>query len=257
MSSVLPYIAPSRPKSKIRLVSAMRHMYRLLRNVEDTPQAFYVMEALNGGALQKSLYRSVSSMEGRQRLRDKVVLPEYLDNHAQFESLPLNSLARLYVDFMVREDLSAAGLIAENEVVKNSLEYDDDLQWYENRFRDTHDLFHVITGYGRDHLGEAALFGFSNAQLGGAGFLFLSFMGCRAIARNAPKDAKIWDVYKEARISGKKAHNLMDQDLVSLMRLPLSEVRSLLAVPKPEAYLQALEHSKTILHTPMDPQTGW
>ena len=39
-----------------------------------------------------------------------------------------------------------------------------DERWMGERLRDIHDLFHVITGYGRDALGELCLLAFTNAQ---------------------------------------------------------------------------------------------
>ena len=67
-------------------------------------------------------------------------------------------MAAHYIAFMKREGLSAAGLVAESHKWAPPENLPRDLtQWYFDRLRDTHDLFHVLTGYGRDALGEASL----------------------------------------------------------------------------------------------------
>ena len=41
-----------------------------------------------------------------------------------------------------------------------------------------HDLWHVVTGYGRDELGEACLLAFTYAQNKNRGVGFIAFVGC-------------------------------------------------------------------------------
>lgn len=46
------------------------------------------------------------------------------------------------------------------------------------RMRDTHDLWHVLTGYSGDVLGETALLGFIFAQTGNPGVALIIALGC-------------------------------------------------------------------------------
>ncbi len=143
---------------------------------------------------------------------------------------------------MESEGLSAAGLVAESE--KNNArhqQFDDDLTWYANRGRDTHDLYHVLTGYGRDALGEAALLGYTHSQHGGLGINFIAFMGGRTIAKEAPRNANIKAVIAEGRRNGKAATRIVDQDIDALLREPIADARARLGIKEPVLYKRALE----------------
>ncbi|MEM8617426.1 MAG: Coq4 family protein, partial [Pseudomonadota bacterium] len=113
--------------------------------------------------------------------------------------------------------------------------------WYINRLRDTHDLDHVLTGYGRDALGEASLLGFSHGQHGGMGISFIAFMGAREIAKHVPRTAKIPSVVKEGRHNGVRARPIVYEDVETLLREPLDAARERLGIPKPVKYKRALQ----------------
>lgn len=235
------FIDPARPEPKIRPFKAMRHMRRLIANKEDTEQVFHIIAALNGKSILKLFREFLASPEGARRFEERRYLPPLLDDREWIEALPADSLGRAYVNFMNREGLTAEGLVEESEKFNRQHEnFEDDIKWFTQRLRDTHDLFHVISGYGRDALGEASLLGFTHGQHGGRGILFIAFMGTRQIAKEVPKDARVWDAYKEGRRNGAKALSLVEQDLIALMKEPLEEVRRKLNVQSPTAYRTAL-----------------
>ena len=55
--------------------------------------------------------------------------------------------------------------------------------WFFRRVRDLHDLWHVLTGYGRDPLGEVCLLAFTYAQTRLTGLGAIAFLGTFRIAR--------------------------------------------------------------------------
>jgi ubiquinone biosynthesis protein COQ4 len=147
---------------------------------------------------------------------------------------------------MEREGLSAQGLVDESLKLKSkSRAYQDDMMWYGNRLRDTHDLFHVLTGYNRDALGEASLLAFTHSQQPGLGILFISFMGCRTIKRYAPKEAEIMKCFHEGRRNGAAAQKIVLQDIPALLREPLDAARARLGINKPVIYRQTLKLLQT------------
>ena len=242
MTTDVFYIDPARERPKFRPLTAWRHMQRLIADKEDTEQVFHIIEALNGRSTLKDFERFVSSPSGREQLRKRVCLPPILDDHGPLHALPDGSVGRAYVDFMEREGLTAAGLVAESEKRPGTWrDYQDDLLWYGNRLRDTHDMMHILTGYGRDALGEAALLGFTHSQHGGPGVSFIAFMGGRQIAKAAPRAARIRDVIREGRRHGKLARRIIEQDIESLLPRPLEEVRAELNIREPLLYKRAHE----------------
>ncbi len=242
MTQTVPYIHPERPAPKFRPLKAWRHMQRLIADKEDTEQVFHIIEALNGNAARRDFDRFLSTQAGQARLAERRHLPTLLDDHDPIKALPEDTVGRAYVAFMEREGLSAAGLVAESESHRRTHQhYDDDLLWFINRLRDTHDLYHVLTGYGRDALGEAALLGYTHSQHRGRGVSFIAYMGGREIAKYAPRDARIKDVIREGRENGKLAGRIIEQDIEALLREPLAEARKRLNIRKPVLYRRAVK----------------
>lgn len=236
------FIHPDRKPARVQPLKAWRHMQKLIANKEDTEQVFHIIEALNGRSFEKNFAAFVASAEGARLLRERQYLPPLLDDHGWIEKLPEGTVGRAYLDFMRREGLSAQGLVEESEKHRSKArEYDDDYLWYANRLRDTHDLFHVLTGYNRDALGEASLLAFTYSQNPGNGVLFIAFMGCRTIAKHAPKEARIMDCFREGKRNGAKAAKIMRQDIIALMHEPLEAARARLGIDTPVAYQHALK----------------
>lgn len=241
MSRPVPFIDPNRPKPKRRPLKAWRHMQKLIADKEDTEQVFHIIEALNGSSTRKDFRRFMASENGQKLLNQRCFLPDILDDHEPLKALPKGTVGRVYVDFMEREGLTAHGLVEESLSNRKSLEqYDDDLLWYGNRLRDTHDMYHVLTGYGRDALGEDALLGYTHSQHGGLGVSFIAFMGNRQIAKQAPKAARVKEVLAEGRRNGKAAKRIIEQDIVGLLDQPIEAVRERLNISEPVLYKRAL-----------------
>ncbi len=235
------FIDPARPRARFRPLKAMSHMNKLLADKEDTAQVFHIIEALNGNSLEKNLRRALSTEEGRARFAERRALAPLLDDHDSFGPLAPNSVGRAYIDFMKREGLSAAGLVAESEINREGeVRFDDDLTWFGNRLRDTHDMYHVLSGYGRDALGEAALLAFTHGQQPGRGVIFISFMGFRQMRKTLPGSLDLKAVWREARQNGRAAEKIVDQDILALLHEPLADARTRLNIKRPAAYKAAL-----------------
>ncbi|MEO0449634.1 MAG: Coq4 family protein [Pseudomonadota bacterium] len=242
MSRPVPYIDPMRPKPKRRPLKAWRHMQKLIADKEDTTQVFHIIQALNGDSSRRDFLKFMKSGNALELLRRQTFLPDVLDDHAPLKALPKGTVGRTYVDFMEREGLTAHGLVNESlEQRKLHEQYDDDLLWYVNRLRDTHDMYHILTGYGRDALGEASLLGFTHSQHGGMGVSFIAFMGQRQISKAAPQAAHVKEVIAEGRRNGHKAKRIIEQDIEAILDHPLEDVRLDLGIEKPVLYKRALK----------------
>ena len=223
-----------------RPLKALRHFRELIKNKEDTTQVFYIIEALNGNSFQKVFVKFANSEKGRQRLKENRALPSLLDNHDWLRTLPDGSLGRAYLDFMKREGLTAQGLVDEYESSGMSRDYGHpDMFIFGDRLRDTHDMLHVLTGYGRDALGEASVLGYTHAQHGGAGVIFIAYGAALEIRKSAPKDAPILKSVHEARRIGKAAKDIVYEDLMTLLPMQLDDVREMLNITLPTVYHEA------------------
>ena len=241
----IPMIHPARKPPRFRPFKAMAHMNRLLADKEDTEQVFHIIDALNGRSLLRDLKAFAATPEGARLIAARDTLPAMLDDHDALRAYPAGSVADHYVRFMEREGLTAQGLVDESEKYGRP-KYDDVVEWYGNRLRDTHDLFHVLTGYGRDGLGEAALLAFSHEQNGGRGVLFIAWMGCRQITKSVPRHIDIKACYQEGRANGRAARKIVREDVRTLLSEPLEAARARLNIKPPVAYRRALEQIQAL-----------
>lgn len=250
VSNEATLISPDRKPLRIRPLKAYRHFRNLIANKEDTEQVFHIIGALNGNALMRDFKTFLATEKGQARMKARRYLPPLLDDHARWKALPDGTVGRAYVDFMEREGLTAQGLVDEYDSFGLNADladdmtvmgYNDPIDWYGNRLRDTHDLCHIMTGYGRDALGEACVLGFSFAQNKGLGVLFISYMAGREIKKTAPKEANIMAAVKQGRKIGKAAQKLVAEDILELMEEPLESARARLGLTAPTHYTEVHE----------------
>jgi ubiquinone biosynthesis protein COQ4 len=237
----LPLVAPDRKMVRIRPLKVLHHFGKLVEDKEDTEQVFHIIEATKGKASHRPAWDFIQSPEGQRLIAEDADIPAMLDDHARWADCGPNSVAAHYIAFMKREGLSAAGLVAESHNWSPPEALPRDLtQWYFDRLRDTHDLYHVLTGYGRDALGEASLLGFSYEQNHNKGILFIAYAGARQIKKVSGTKAPLFAAIKEGRKLGRAAAKISHQDIAALMREDIDAARARLNIGKPEVYRQCL-----------------
>ena len=109
-----------------------------------------------------------------------------LADEAYLASLPEDSLGHWYLRFMRARGFAPAGLLeARERGAGKRVRGDAEHEWFYDRLNVMHDLWHVLTGYGTDELGESALVAFSQAQIPNRSFPLLLARGRRGWARRA------------------------------------------------------------------------
>ena len=171
----------------------------------------------------------------------KLEIADMLDEHSRWSDCGPNTVAHKYLSFMKSEGLTANGLVDESYAWRPRAERpNDQLEWYFNRLRDTHDLFHVLTSYGRDALGEAALLGFSYEQNKNLGVKFIAYAGARQIKKVTGTKAPLYAAVREGRDLGKAAAKLAHMDVEAVMRSDIEQVRAEMNIGEPVIYRQCL-----------------
>ena len=107
--------------------------------------------------------------------------------------------------------------------------------------RDQHDLWHVVTGYGRDTFGEACLLAFTYAQTRNRGLGIIALVGMLKLSQELEASG-VRRAMKQAYRAGKNAAWLPQQDWESLLATPLDELRQQLNIPAPADYREVLDN---------------
>ena len=233
----LQAFSSERPAPKLRPIAALRHFLDVARDKDDTAAVFRVYNALPWKGLRACAERFATNERLRRIRADEAYLPAILDDHARLRRMPKGSLAHAYCDFMERENLSAKGLVAEYEKFsETATRYDDLGEWIDERTRDTHDLLHVLTGYGRDALGEACVLAFTYGQEPSLGNLFLAYPIGLTILTDGGWGAPVLRAIREGQRLGQGCRHLIEEPVLELLPLGVEEVRNRLGIGKPALY---------------------
>jgi ubiquinone biosynthesis protein COQ4 len=219
----------SERRQPIHFRRAWEGIRALIADPDDTSQVFKIIQALAGNSQERQFRRFLDSPHGPTILAENRQIVDRLSDRAYLLSLPEGSLGRAYADFTAREELSPDGLVGASETI----ERDDEETpcprrlLFGARVRDTHDLWHVVTGYGRDLFGEAALLAFTYRQIRNRGIGFIVLVAyLRAGGEFKQERVLIRDGYRRAR----NAAWLPGADWEALLERPLDEVRDTLGV---------------------------
>lgn len=222
----VPLYDEGRPELRLRPAKAWRHFQNLMKDKENTEEVFHIFEALPWRNLRPTAERFLRSERGRALRTNEYFLPAILDDHAALRQMPVGSLAHAYCDFMEREGLTAQGLVDEFDKFASKREqFDDQFRWYLNRMRDVHDMLHVLTGYGRDALGEACVLAFTYSQQPSPAHLFIGYMAGLNIRKQVRSDAPVFRAVREGQRLGRACPRLCEQSINALLPLPIEDVR--------------------------------
>jgi len=225
--------APEARKTEWR--RAWRALQGLIADPQRTDLVFEIGDALAGPSYERSFQRFLADPDGRRLLEERPSLLEALGDRATLATLPVGSLGRSYLEFMEAGKLTANGLVAAEAMAQQRYatpESDRDRQFFGDRIRDMHDLWHVLTGYGMDDAGEAANLAFTQAQIPTRGIALIVL----AAAAIGPKDVRLtWQRYLlQAWRRGRRAKLLTVVPYERLLALPLDEVRAMLDIEPPD-----------------------
>ncbi len=232
--TALPATGGTLPKPRRHWGVALKALGRLLSDKEDTGQVFEIMGALNGDATSRSYQRLLRTVDGGRLAYEHVELAPRLMDDAWLDSFAPGTVGAAYRAFVRSENLSAEGLAEISRQTHGRAEVAHPHAWFGRRIRDSHDIWHILSGYHRDGLGEACLVAFSYAQTGSLGWALIAFgAASRARRGGARRHVKaIWQGYQR----GKAAAWLPGEDYERLMSEPLDAARRRLNITPASLY---------------------
>ncbi|HEV2082860.1 MAG TPA: Coq4 family protein [Brevundimonas sp.] len=231
----------------LRPLTALRAFGRLVRDKEDTAQVFEIMRALSGGSLKRGYDRMLRSVEGGRQAYLRAELARNLDDAVWLAGFGPGTVGAAYRAFREARGFTAEGLADEaRKVAPDAVDAAHPVVWYSRRIRDVHDVWHVLTGYGTDALGEACVVSFSHAQTGNLGFAFIGWGAAAEIRREAPGVPALRAVAQAWRL-GRRARWLPALDYEALFREPLDAARARLGLTPPTIYDAVPETTRAAL----------
>ena len=217
------------PPGRFQARRAFRLLREVIRDPEDTDRVFEFFEAVGGDDGERHFRSFVAEPEGRRLLAARPCLVEVLADEAYLAGLPEDSLGHWYLRFMHARGFAPSGLLeARERGVGKRQEADAEHEWFYDRLNVMHDLWHVLTGYGTDELGESALIAFSEAQIPNRSFPILLaaavWMGPKSWDLAWPR--YLWRAWRR----GRGAKLLTAAPFEALLPLPVPVVRERLGV---------------------------
>jgi ubiquinone biosynthesis protein COQ4 len=229
-----------------RPLRALRALRQLLQDPDDTQKAVDVTLALDGDWSSHQIAEMVRSPQGRQLFTARPDLLAILADREALAALPAGSFGRAYHDHMTKWNLDAGKIVDLYRKTDPANAHRDEAQiWLVERENLMHDLFHALSGYGADGLGEGALLWFGAGQQVRPSRIFLA---TGASIRISSLFGLKWIPYAfTAWRRGRKAANLLPVPYEDLLPLPLSQVRQALQIENPSD-----AHKGGVLEAPED-----
>jgi len=159
---------------------------------------FFITE---GQAFERTLSDFRETCAGRELLRQRPNHPDIYARRALLEACPPGSLGQWYAKFMTDFSLSEETYLAIAIEQAEPLSDDPERAWFHLRFDSSHDVRHVLAGYGPDRLGEICLLCFRHGQIRHPGIVVFILLGFFSLifTHRGPVLAPLWEAYWRGR----------------------------------------------------------
>jgi ubiquinone biosynthesis protein COQ4 len=219
----------SLPLPRLDVLRGGRALAALLRDPDDLPQVFTLIDSMSGTAPARLVLGFRRSEDGRRLLRERPDIVSRLADREGLRALPAGSLGREYLAFVESEGITPEGIRAASETERSFSS--PEVEYIRCRMRDTHDLWHAVAGYKGDVLGELALLAFLLGQHWNSAVAAIVVAALlKGFGRTDTR--LVWEGY----LRGRRAAWLPAQEWERLLALPIDAVRARLEVGPPPEY---------------------
>jgi ubiquinone biosynthesis protein COQ4 len=218
------------PSFSRRARTVVRSLATLARDPGRLDQVLVLTQTMNLAAVARAMGRIEKEGVGQALLAQQ---PRIDRAHVDFDALrklPDGTLGREYTRFL-----------DENGITPDAFEKlpdigDERAAYVMLRMRQTHDLWHVLTGYTPDVRGEVLLQAFTYAQTRAPSALLIALFGTVRFGFKWPQQGK---ALREAFARGERTGFLATFEWEDHWATPVAELRTLLACPPAEVFRAA------------------
>jgi ubiquinone biosynthesis protein COQ4 len=223
---------------RARWLRGLRALRDLIANPDDTEKAQDLGLAIGHRDEERRFQRFATSPQGKRLLHEAPCLLAALSDRGTLGKLPPESFGRAYLAYMEANGFESRALVelrqraqARWEQAGEAPPLDPARAWFRDRAILCHDLFHVVSGYGTDGVGEATLLAFTHSKMRNRATTVLTFGACFEVWRHLGSP---WLRYiREAWQRGRAASDLFAQPWEALLPLPLEQVRARIGIAEP------------------------
>jgi len=220
---------PTPPIPRTRPLKALRAIFKLLVNVEETKYVYDLFQAVSGKSYRRGFVKFTESVAGRRVLSGEMKIQEILSRKDWLAGLPEGTVGRCYYEMVKVKEFSVDGLLDAARHADIDVDAPTMFEAYRSYFihyEVSHDLWHVLTGYDTDPMGEVCLLEFYRAQWPDIGLRMLTLLSWVSGIFYIPrKMSSFTQALKEGYRSGQQAKDILTSDLEYMLTKPLKEVR--------------------------------
>lgn len=213
----------------IRWKEALKLWRVLLKDHTKTQYIFALSHAINGPRLKKLYDKLLTTEQGGQIACD---LPEFTDLYLKLPDCAENTVGHALIHDLPYPLESLTKLSQRGRKNRAWINSKHPYIWMARRYRDTHDLYHTLTGYKTDTLGEVAMLAFSYAQQKLPSWGVLLLIGIIKIKFHPMKLAAIYEGYRR----GKKSTWILGENFETMIYEDLSACKDRLNISKATIY---------------------
>lgn len=207
---------------KINYLRAYKAFKKLRRNLANTTFIFEILHALNPPSLRWSYNQMLKTETGGEMAYVSEEISQYFST---LSDRPEGSVGReCHKLFPDQETLLRISRRKSSN--NNWIEAKHPYNWMARRYRDTHDTWHILTGYPANDTGEICLAAFSFAQKKSLGWFMICLLG---LLKYGPTYENLFMV-KHAYLRGKNAKFLLAENYDVLFSEDLESARKRLNI---------------------------
>ncbi len=202
---------------------AFAALAEVLRDPEKTDQVLVFSTYANAGTMPDRIHHFLQHPDGARLYAEHRTLDGHTIDLAALGALPVGSLGRAYAEFLTSRNFTPDVFEGTPEEIT-----DPAMAYVVQRLRQTHDLWHVVTGYETDPASEVALQAFTYGLLRAPSSGILALLG--TLRGSQLKRDLVVDVMRAYR-QGTQAVGLAVFLWEDHWATPLAEVRAMLNLP--------------------------
>jgi ubiquinone biosynthesis protein Coq4 len=202
---------------------ALSALAKVVVDPEKTEQVLVFSIYANAGSMPKRIHRFFASEQGQRLYGERRMIDSVSIDLGALATLPSDTLGYAYAHFLRSRGLTPAVFDKPPSEVS-----DPRMQYVVQRLRQTHDLWHVVTGHDTDPASEVALQAFTFAQVRAPSSAILATVGTLRGLRQRPTLVRhvlgsLW--------TGVRADRLPVFPWEDHWATPLRDVRRMLGIP--------------------------